>query len=93
MVVNRRCTRVPPLPPTDGMQRVDNIKILGVYLKSDLKMGTQITSVPSSWHIVVIRLAGTTQPRCHPAAALQEVERASTLSHVYGAGMVGLRKG
>ena len=40
MVVPRRGTKTPLPPPTGSIQRVESLKVFGVYLQSDMKMST-----------------------------------------------------
>jgi hypothetical protein len=81
MVVTRRGTKASQRPITSGIQRVDSLKILGVYLQPDLNMATHISEVLGScasslYALRVLRNHGL------PPAALHEVARASTLARL-----------
>ena len=74
MIVSKSGTKAPPPPSTGGTLRVDCLKVLGVFLQSDLKMGTHISEVLSSCSSSLYSLR---VQRSHslPAAALHEVTR------------------
>ena len=81
MVIKRPGSRAPPPPPTTGLKRVTNMKILGVTVQDNLSMDAHITEVISScssslYALRVLRNHGL------PPASLHEVARASTMARL-----------
>ena len=89
-VISRRRTKATLPPLTGSIQRVDCIKVLGVYLQSDMKMSTHVSEVLSScssslYALRVLRSHGL------PPTALHEVARVSTLERLmYAAPVSGV---
>ena len=94
-VVSRRGTKAPLPPLTGSIQRVESLKVLGVYLQSDMKMSTHVSEVLSSSPelvlIVVICPAGPLQPRPAPYSLTRGRARLHAgETYVCGAGLVGV---
>ena len=82
MLVSRRGIKRPPKPPiVQGAERVDSIRVLGVMIRSDLRMSSHLDTVLASCSSTLYALRVLKAHGLSPTA-MHEVARATTIAHL-----------